>query len=65
MTQTEQILAHLKRGKSLTPIDALNEFGCFRLASRILDLRSMGYDIRARRLNQGEKSFSQYYLVQQ
>lgn len=64
-TQCEMVLKHLKSGKTLTPIDALNEFGCFRLASRVLDLRAMGYDIRARRLTQGEKTFSQYYLVQQ
>ena len=45
MNQTEQILAHLKAGNSLTPIDALNLFGCFRLSARIKDLRDSGYEI--------------------
>ena len=36
MTQCEQILAHLKPGKTLTPIDALNEYGIFRLAAQVL-----------------------------
>ena len=45
MNQTEQILEYLKAGNSLTPIDALNMFGCFRLSARIKDLRDAGYEI--------------------
>lgn len=44
-TQTEQILQYLKGGKAITPLDALNFFGCFRLAARIKDLRDDGYNI--------------------
>ena len=46
MTQNEMILKHLKNHKKgLTAMQALNKFGCMRLASRISDLRHMGYDI--------------------
>lgn len=45
MTQTESILAHLQSGESLTPLDALNLFGCFRLAARIKELRDEGHAI--------------------
>ena len=38
MTQTEQILEYLKQGHSITPIEALNAFGCFRLGARIWNL---------------------------
>ena len=44
-SQNKQILAHLKRGTSITPMGALRLYGCFRLASRIHDLRSDGHDI--------------------
>lgn len=45
MSQGERILTHLKAGKHLTPIEALQRFGCFRLSPRILELREAGYRI--------------------
>ena len=47
-TQNSKILRALKRGRRLTAIDALKQFGCFRLASRIYDLRCDGYSIETR-----------------
>lgn len=44
-TQNKQILAHLKRGTSITAMGALRLYGCFRLAARIHDLRADGNDI--------------------
>lgn len=44
MSQTEQILAHLKTAP-ITPIIALNRYGCLRLAARIAELRAAGYPI--------------------
>lgn len=44
-TQTAQILAHLKTGRSITPLDALEWFGCFRLGARIYDLKQEGHNI--------------------
>lgn len=44
-TQRDQILAALKQGDTLTPIDALQRFGCFRLAARINELRDEGVQI--------------------
>ena len=45
-TQNEMILKHLQTHKrGITAMQALNKFGCMRLASRISDLRRMGYDI--------------------
>ena len=46
MTQCDQILDHLKTFGSITPLEALSEYGCMRLASRITDLRKDGYPIR-------------------
>ena len=41
MTQTEAILAALRRRgeEGLTPLEALDAFGCFRLAARIADIK--------------------------
>ncbi len=44
-SQSEAILEYLKSGKTLTALEALDLFGCFRLASRISDLNKHGYQI--------------------
>jgi len=38
-SQKENILEYLKQGHSITPIEALNKFGCFRLAAVVFDLK--------------------------
>ena len=43
------VLQYLKSGKILTPIDALNLFGCFRLAGRIYELKDKGWPIQCER----------------
>lgn len=44
-TQCSKILDYMEREGSITPLDALREFGCMRLASRITDLRKAGFVI--------------------
>ena len=44
-TQCERIVQYLETEGSITPLDALREFGCMRLASRITDLKRQGYYI--------------------
>ena len=39
MTQNKAILAHLKKGNSITQKEAYEKFNCFRLSARINDLR--------------------------
>ena len=38
-SQSDRILAHLLSGKPLTALQALDKFGCFRLAARVDELR--------------------------
>lgn len=45
MSQSQKILKHLSSGKSLSPLQALGLFGCYRLASRIHDLKRAGHQI--------------------
>lgn len=65
LTQNDQILAHLRAGNQITPIEALERFGCFRLAARIGELRERGYAIEVRKLPIGDgKRVAQYRMVE-
>lgn len=63
ITQNELILQLLKSGKSITPMQALREFGCFRLSARIYDLKRMGYEIKMQPAVKKNKWFASYSLV--
>lgn len=62
MKQTDAILEHLKSGKSLTGLEALNVYQCFRLAARIKDLRAEGYDIKTETIHRQGKIYASYSL---
>ena len=59
ITQKQQILNNFQLGNKITPMDALKDFGCFRLAAVVCDLKKEGYDIR-RKFN--GKKYATYYL---
>lgn len=66
-TQCELIVEYMKRFGSINPLQALEDIGCFRLASRISDLKKQGYPIISERVNYktrlGEaKHFNEYRL---
>ncbi len=46
-SQNVAILAHLEAGASLTPLEALEMFGCFRLGARVHELRRRGWIIES------------------
>lgn len=45
ISQKAYIIAYLKQGYGITPLEALHIFQCNRLAARIRDLRRMGWHI--------------------
>lgn len=45
LSQEKQILAWLQSGKSITPLEALNEFNCMRLQARIHEIEQKGFRI--------------------
>lgn len=47
-SQKAKILAYMIEGNSITPIDALNKFGSFRLGARIAELRAEGHQIESK-----------------
>ncbi len=62
MKQNEAILAHLLSGNSITPIEALNLYGCFRLGARVHDLKGMGYEIETEIEHENGKHFARYSM---
>jgi hypothetical protein len=61
-SQAKEILDHLESGKPLTAISALTNFGCFRLAARIFELRKEGHDIHEVTIEHGGKRYAEYYI---
>lgn len=46
MTQCERIMRHLQQVGSITSAEAMQEYGIYRLASRISDLKKLGVPIQ-------------------
>ena len=63
MTQNEKILNHMKRYGEITPLVAIREYGCMRLASRISDLKRQGVPIRTRKVRVENRSGEPVYVA--
>lgn len=65
-SQKESILEYLESGHSITQMEALNLFGCSRLAPRIGELRKDGYQIESKpvrvKTRSGSVTVSEYRL---
>lgn len=65
-SQNRQIFAYLKEGNRITSMDALYLFNCFRLASRISDLRRMHPEADIKKVTistASGKRVAQYYML--
>lgn len=64
-TQNQKIKEYLENGHKLTSLEALNLFGCFRLASRISDLKKQGMNIKTEMVTDSNtgKQYASYSLV--
>lgn len=45
VSQCKRVLQYMEDEGSITSLDAIREFGCMRLASRVSDLKRAGYPI--------------------
>ncbi len=62
-TQEARILRYLANGKSLTPLQAIRMFGCFRLGARIYQLKKAGHKIWSENVTREGKRFAKYTLL--
>lgn len=58
MNQETRILNYMRDFGSITPLDAMREFGIMRLASRISDLKKRGYRI-SREFEKGTNKYGE------
>jgi hypothetical protein len=63
-SQSGRILKHMQEGYGITPITALNKYGCFRLAAVVFDLKKEGHNIRTTIIRENNKKFARYKLTQ-
>jgi hypothetical protein len=62
-SQTEKILDYMLEGHPITPIDALDRFGSFRLGARIAEIRKKGYLVYSEFVTTSSgKRVKQYHL---
>lgn len=61
-SQESLILSWLQDGYSLTPMQALNSWGCWALSQRVTRLRKRGYNIHTKMIKRGNKRFAQYFM---
>lgn len=46
VTQCQKIINYMRVFGSITPLEAVSDLGCMRLASRINDIKNMGHRIK-------------------
>jgi Helix-turn-helix domain len=61
-SQSFRIYQFMRKGMGITPLQALSRFGCFRLAARIHELRSMGINVIKTNVVKNNKQFAQYSI---
>lgn len=61
-SQSAAILRHLQSGKSITQLEALDKFQCFRLGARIFTLKSEGHPIVSEMISKNGKRFASYSI---
>ena len=66
ISQNKMILGWMSDGNSITAIEALEKFRCFRLAARINDLKNKKIKIKKDmiKINNNIKRVAKYYIEQ-
>lgn len=68
--QNHDVLAWLRKWRTITPMEALNSLGCMRLGARIFDLRQAGHVIdrdliEVRRRDGTKARVARYRLIEE
>ena len=62
-SQSYQIREYILQGNTITAMEALRLFGCFRLSGRIYDLRKEGLNISTTIIKINGKRVAEYSIV--
>lgn len=66
MTQKEAVKRHLEAGRTITPLEALHEYGTLRLGAHIHELRKEGLNVRTRMIRSfNGKNYAEYSLAKE
>ena len=65
LSQKLQVLAHLKKNKTITSWEAIKMFRCTRLADRIFVLKEEGHSIITRMVTENGSTFAEYTLIKE
>ena len=60
---THRLESWLMRGHGITPLQALEKWGCMRLSARIEELRKAGFPIVTEMAKQNGKTFARYRMA--
>ena len=64
MTQKQMILNDLSNGKVITPLGAMQDYRCMRLAAVVYDLKKDGHNIITKTVKgRNGKSYASYRLI--
>lgn len=61
-TQNDMILLDLIKGREITALQAVGNYGCLRLSARIADLKGHGHKITTTIQNKGRKHWAVYSM---
>jgi hypothetical protein len=65
-TKIDRIRTHLATGRSITALEAISLYSCFRLASVIHDLRRSGYKISTlMKTDMNGTEYAEYRIIKQ
>jgi len=59
----DKLKQYLKPGIKITPIEALNMFGIYRLGARIFDLREAGWNIKTEKPSNPKDEYAVYHVI--
>ena len=65
VSQNKRIAEYLQAGHSITALEALEMFGCFRLGAQIFDLKKKGMpiDMKMKKDEQTGKRYAVYFVA--
>ena len=63
MTKKQQVLEWLKRGESLTQMQATHIMRTTRLAALVKELRDDGWSIHTEDVTEGRTTYARYHLI--